>query len=772
MEAEEGDFINLEIAFAYRARTAESSLKARTKDMHLYLAFYLPGNLKIPVWVNVRGIVGTARVRLQLAPDPPFFGLCTITFLGQPKVDIGCIPIVKHGLNIMDLPLISNFVQSSIDAAMAEYVAPKSLTLDLKDLLAGDDFKKDTDARGVLVVRIKHGYDFKMGDASIPLISDGGADPYVSVGWAKFGKPLWSTRVMTKEMEPSWEETAYLPVTPMELNVDERIRVQLWDSDRFTADDDLGRIEVDLKQLMKQDASNGKMCDRTDGFKALKGDEKLPGKLAWSVGYFSKCRIQKGQFEKQTFDPDVRSFDQLKRKVDEISENKLREMAVKKGRHTQNAQELEQDKAREMKERQDAMIISAPPPEGYPSGIFSIQIHQITGLELEKLRKNDVDDAAQGSDEQEQGGNLPSAYCDVIVNHNKVFQTRTKPKNARPFYNAGTERFIADWRTADVFLSVRDARVDEDDPLLGIVHLPLGEVFKDRAQVNGFYPLSGGVAYGRVRISMVWRSVELQAPPESRGWHMGTLEVQPTLSSSDIPSDLKGLTMKFYTNIGSGKMYPSKDEDQYAARKQRSLKMGVHARYSSCLAIRLKRHGIIHDKTAAFAILWLKDVPDDQDRELTLPLWTGNYERARVCCLEQPGEKVGSITLKLKFWSGLGDAHAKWANRDPNLRDIVEVLDTAGDNDETREMEDAAGITDGEGNDTSDSDNSSDDSDDDDNNRSAGVDGSTNRDTGKSQGNGPQKMNLIDQARDYKKNAQQKNRQNRGVMQYKVSGRS
>jgi hypothetical protein len=40
MEAEEGDFINLEVAFAYRAR-ASKSLTDRTKDIHLYLAFYV-----------------------------------------------------------------------------------------------------------------------------------------------------------------------------------------------------------------------------------------------------------------------------------------------------------------------------------------------------------------------------------------------------------------------------------------------------------------------------------------------------------------------------------------------------------------------------------------------------------------------------------------------------------------------------------------------------------------------------------------------------------
>lgn len=93
-------------------------------------------------------------------------------------------------------------------------------------MLAGDDFKKDTHARGVLVVYIKSGYDFKCGDAAIPLIREAGADPYVSVGFAKFGKPMWSTRVLEKEMHPSWHETCYLPITPEELNVDE-VRVLL-----------------------------------------------------------------------------------------------------------------------------------------------------------------------------------------------------------------------------------------------------------------------------------------------------------------------------------------------------------------------------------------------------------------------------------------------------------------------------------------------------------------------------------------------------------------
>lgn len=46
MEAEEGDFVNMEIAFAYRPATGHG-IKSRANHAHLYLAFYLPGKIKL-----------------------------------------------------------------------------------------------------------------------------------------------------------------------------------------------------------------------------------------------------------------------------------------------------------------------------------------------------------------------------------------------------------------------------------------------------------------------------------------------------------------------------------------------------------------------------------------------------------------------------------------------------------------------------------------------------------------------------------------------------
>ena len=347
MEAEEGDFVNIEVGFSYRASKSGKSLKTKAKNAHLFLAFYLPGGIRFPVWVELRGIVGTMRMRLQLCPDPPFFSLCTLTLLGQPKVELSCVPLTRKGLNIMDFPIISSFVQSSIDAALAEYVAPKSLTLDLKDMLVGDDFKKNTTTRGVIMVTIKRGIDFKAGDPGFGPLKKGSSDGYVAVGWAKFGKPVWSTRVITEDMQPVWEETTFIQVGPNEMNAEERLRVQLWDSDRASADDDLGRIEVELKELMHNPKSKCNMWHRTDGFQALEGDEKVPGTLDWSVGYYPKLRIQAEQLEKQKIEAEVRTFQDLKDKVSQEAQKMLREAQAR-----DETIETEQQKAQLLKAKE------------------------------------------------------------------------------------------------------------------------------------------------------------------------------------------------------------------------------------------------------------------------------------------------------------------------------------------------------------------------------------------------------------------------------------
>lgn len=86
--------------------------------------------------------------------------------MGVPKVEVSVVPLAKVLPNVLDLPLISGFVQSAIAAAANEYVAPKSLTLNLAQLLVGDGVKKDTAAVGVLMITIHHAIGLSAQDKS------------------------------------------------------------------------------------------------------------------------------------------------------------------------------------------------------------------------------------------------------------------------------------------------------------------------------------------------------------------------------------------------------------------------------------------------------------------------------------------------------------------------------------------------------------------------------------------------------------------------------
>ena len=57
------------------------------------------------------------------------------------------------------------------------------------------------------------------------------------------------------------------------------------------------------------------------------------------------------------------------------------------------------------------------------------------------------------------------------LNDELVYETRVKPITSSPMFNAGTERFVRDWRKAHVVVTVMDSRMRESDAVLGTVFL-------------------------------------------------------------------------------------------------------------------------------------------------------------------------------------------------------------------------------------------------------------------------------------------------------------
>lgn len=401
-DEEGGDYYNLEVSFAYHASPSgeKASTSQRARNMHMELVFYLGikglFGVPLPIFVELQELVGTVRLRLQMTPEPPFAKNLTFTLMGVPKVTAGCVPMIKKGPNLLNLPLITNFVNYAIAAAAGMYVAPKSMQLDLKSMLQGDDVQKDTDAIGVMWVRIHRAVGLSKQDRRGS--KGGGSDPYITLSFSKYQKPMYCTRVITDDLNPIWEETAALLVTPAIIKADEQLSVELWDSDRHTADDIVGKVELSMQKLIQHP---GKMFPQVSKLSGMDADSEMPGELHWEVGFFGKPK----------FRPALRT--------DGKDRNLPKELRDK--------EEFQDDKGVIDNAHADA-VSHTPPDPLWPSGLCSIVVHQIVSLELENIqgtegsRKGREYEPAKPSGEntEEESGKLPTSYCTILYNDELV----------------------------------------------------------------------------------------------------------------------------------------------------------------------------------------------------------------------------------------------------------------------------------------------------------------------------------------------------------------
>ncbi|KAI9753804.1 MAG: hypothetical protein M4579_004985 [Chaenotheca gracillima] len=668
-DEEGGDYYNIECSFAYHAAPSGKGLASKARNMHMQLVFYLGikglFGVPLPIWVELQGLVGTVRLRLQMTPEPPFLKALTFTLMGLPQVQAGCIPMVEKGVNILNLPLISNFVNYAIGAAASMYVAPKSMSLDLGKMLSGDDVQKEVEALGVLWIRIHKAVGLSKQDKRGS--EHGGSDPYITISFSKYGKPMYSTRVITDDLNPVWEETAAISVTPDLIKADEQLSVELWDSDRSSADDVVGKVELSMQKLIQHP---GKMYPQISKLQGMEADSSMPGELHWEVGYFGKPK----------FRPALRSHGKDVNLPDALKDEP--ELQDKKG-SLDNAEE-------------DA-VAHTPPDPLWPSGICSIIVHQIVNLELDNVmgsdgkRKGKEYEPAKpyGENKNEEGGKLPSSYCTILYNDQLVYRTRAKVISSKPIFNAGTERFIRDWRSGIVTVTVRDQRMRQHDPILGVVPLRLSEILASSSQVTRWYPLDGGIGFGRVRISLLFRSIETKLPPNMLGWDVGTFEfTSERLLAVGYNAHAK---LKFRTGGSSGsiprtqaKKTPEGDGTYWDIAKHDgkfAVRLPVKYRYRSPVVIEFHVAGKRH--ADAYAVIWLQHLTDNQEENINIPIWktkhaarlTQNYITEQNCkemeALEDLTE-VGRLHFRCQFKAGIDEDHDQFVT-DNDSRETQET---------------------------------------------------------------------------------------------------
>ncbi|KAF8578018.1 hypothetical protein K439DRAFT_1363416 [Ramaria rubella] len=649
-----GNYVNFEVAFSYRALPGQSN-HDRSKNIHLLIEFFLGVydwlHIPIPIWIQVEGIAGTIRLRLQFIPEPPFVRNVTFTFMGIPAVEVSAIPMAKALPNVLDLPLISRFVKMAIAAGTAEFVAPKSMTLNLKEMMSGTAIG-DTRAIGVFIITIHHAKDLSAQD------SNGLSDPYIVLAYAKFGKPLFSTRIILGDLNPCFEEMTALLVTRDELKSDEELSVMLWDSDQRSADDLIGRVQIPIRELVKMP---NRSVERTDKLMGFEDADQMSGTLTWSIGYYTKVPLNK-LLEREPDTPPgppSRTAPQMEMRPGDLAPNPA-------------AHDLPPP---------PPDVQRTPPDPAFPSGVLSVVIHQINNLERQNLKgtsgKEREGQAGQDTDEaSEQSQNLPCAYCEIIINDDLIYKTRVKQYTTMPFFEAGTERFIRDWRSTVLRLVVRDSRLREKDPILGVVNLKLKDLLKHGSEVSHMFSIMEGIGFGRMSVSVLFRSVNVQLSENRLGWDTATAMILAPISMSinsdeaDFRRQMKKLTI---STTDSRERIPSSVgvvEDGAVLWKIDQLRLPVYNRYSSSLTFEIGGGSIPGSRNPdALAILWLQELVDDQETDVEIPVVVGkDLRQLRQNVLNDytasthEYKVIGHIKTRMKLDSGLDEdheAHAK-----------------------------------------------------------------------------------------------------------------
>lgn len=524
------------------------------------------------------------------------------------------------------------------------------MSIDMRAILQGDSIQKDVEALGVLWIRIHRATGLSKQDRRGS--EHGGSDPYITLAFSKYGKPMYCTRVITDDLNPIWEETAALLVTPELIKADENLSVELWDSDRHSADDIVGKVELSMQKMIQHP---GKMYPQVSKLAGMEAGSEMPGELHWEVGYFGKPK----------FRPALRTDGKNKALPKELKDDPAL-----------------QDEKGVINTEEDDAVMHTPPDPLWPSGICSVIVHQIVNLELENVkgsngnRKGREYEPAKpyGEASEETGGNLPTSYCTILFNDQLVYKTRSKAVSSQPIFNAGTERFIRDWRSAIITVTVRDSRNREHDPILGVVPLKLSDVLETSSQVTRWYPLDGGIGFGRIRISLLFRSIETRLPPQLLGWEVGTFEFRSErVLAVGYTHTAK---LKLRTGGSTGKIprsicQPLDEKDGYVwDLSSNDGKYNVHlpVKYRYRSPIVFEFHVANKRKADAYAVIWLQHFIDNEDADINIPIWTTAHPARLIQnyiteenCHKEPGlediKEVGRLQFRARFKAGTDESH-------------------------------------------------------------------------------------------------------------------
>jgi hypothetical protein len=239
-----------------------------------------------------------------------------------------------------------------------------------------------------------------------------------------------------------------------------------------------------------------------------------------------------------------------------------------------------------------------------------------------------------------------------------------------------------------VTITVRDQRMREHDPILGVVPLKLSDILQTSSQVTRWYPLDGGIGFGRIRISVLFRSIETRLPINQLGWDVGTVEFTSDKLLAIGYNKTAKIKMRTGGSSGSiGRVQCQKLEEGDGvywdiAKKEGKYNVRLPVRYRYRSPVIFEFHTSGRRSADAYAVIWLHHLEDNKEATLNIPIWktdkgmrlTQNYvtEENFKDIPDIKIEEIGRLQFSCRFKAGTDEDHSKFVS-DNDSRETQET---------------------------------------------------------------------------------------------------
>ncbi|KAI7871162.1 hypothetical protein BDF14DRAFT_1878550 [Spinellus fusiger] len=594
------------------------------------IALRFKTGIKAPIDVKAEltHLSGKILFKILTSPEPPFVSKVTFSFTSVPTIKTSVMPISKH-LNVMRLPLLKKLVNEGVKLGFVDLVDPKSMTVDVQSLIGVAT--QDTSAIGVIKVNIRQA----IRDSRI--IIGEMEDTYATLSYSNSPKKkMVSTRVLTNEKNPRWDEVLYILVHENDVFEDNKIDIKVWDADKLNVEQMWGSVSISAR-----DAVMGKL-------------DMLGNVVGW-------C-----QKERTVFD----GWSPIDGMTMEESKTKLDFNMTFHPKYAVSIQSMLMSPSQRNMNREDEEIAT-----DHSSGILSVQMTQAVELEIADpgVAEDDLKHPYSSSA-------IVSPYAVLYINDQKVYQTRAKLSNPNPYWNAVTEQFIKDYDKAYIRISVKHSVDLERDPVLGTYVFSLknflGNTVEKYKESERWIPLLNGIGFGKVSLLVRYKPVKLSLPHELQGADVGTLIIEHVvltglnspMSMDTINSTKANLLLNvdpvMRKRLKASRLKPmnsTKDAPRHYGWAHKRIYFPVTMRYKTAICLHCFQGTL--SSTKATGRFWLRRLCDNTWEEIDMGLHDYMSEKTKESNRNEDDWPVsgayGQVKIRMKFVPGFSPVHSQ-----------------------------------------------------------------------------------------------------------------